>query len=265
MKNLDKIKNILKEEFGNTINLAYTHFAVYKPTNKIVNGWEYKGLDYEDIKEYSSQDIMDMFPDYKLSNFKILTRRGLELQGVDPFDIKSWNVNDLDESVFKNEHLMKEDGGYPAGAEFDSNAPWNDNGNNIVYDLDEMEFKHFNYTKEALGLSDGDRIDINTINLNGLQNIVISINQYMVVEEGPEDKYYTYDGVMNITLTEVLTTILKRNPEVQNESNIQNLFRYLMAAEYTEDVLDEIEPLEDLIFDLIAQYIIIQYGDDATR
>ena len=75
---------------GNTkwkVDPKYTHFAVRKSNGKIVNGWDYKNTDKEDIKYYSKYDLVDMG---KPSDFKILTASYLKKQGVDPFDSDNW-------------------------------------------------------------------------------------------------------------------------------------------------------------------------------
>lgn len=74
------------EELG----AGYTHFAVDKSTNKIVNGWEYEDTDNESIKYYSKMDLEDMFPDRKPNEFKIVTRRFLEKNGIDPSNSDNW-------------------------------------------------------------------------------------------------------------------------------------------------------------------------------
>jgi hypothetical protein len=89
------VKQIVKEgkltEGISNVNPKYTHFAVRKSDNKIVNGWEYKDLDKEDIKDYFKMDMEDQFPDEKLSNFKILTKSGLQKSGINPFDYNNWS------------------------------------------------------------------------------------------------------------------------------------------------------------------------------
>jgi hypothetical protein len=82
------IENIIREVIKESkINKDYTHFAIDKKTNKIVNGWEYKNLDSESIKEYTKMDLEDQFSDREPSEFKILKKSKLK---VDPFDIKNW-------------------------------------------------------------------------------------------------------------------------------------------------------------------------------
>jgi hypothetical protein len=79
------------------IDPTYTHFAIRKSDNKVVNGWEYKNLDNESIKEYCKMDLKDQFPDSKVSEFTIVTKRGAESKGIDPFDSENWYK--MDESI----------------------------------------------------------------------------------------------------------------------------------------------------------------------
>ena len=69
------------------VDPTYTHFAVRKSNGKIVNGWDYKDTDKEDIKYYSKYDLVDMG---NPSDFKILTASHLKRIGVDPFDSDNW-------------------------------------------------------------------------------------------------------------------------------------------------------------------------------
>lgn len=76
----------------------YTHFAINKDDNKIVNGWDYSNLydsdsksyDNESIKEYSKLDLIDMFPDKKPSEFKIVTNNFLKKNNINPSDVNNW-------------------------------------------------------------------------------------------------------------------------------------------------------------------------------
>ncbi len=81
-------------------NPKYSHFAVLKNINpavdgKIVNGWEYRGYDPEDLKldkqHYFFQDIRDSQINPK--NVNIVTAKHLQKQGVDPYDYKNWYNN----------------------------------------------------------------------------------------------------------------------------------------------------------------------------
>ena len=71
----------------------YTHFAIKKSNNKIVTGWDYKNNDSDEIKYYSKIDLKDLFPDNKISDFKVLGRNALKRMDIDPFNWDSWIKN----------------------------------------------------------------------------------------------------------------------------------------------------------------------------
>lgn len=77
---------------------GYTHFAIDKSTGKIATGWEYNGVEKEDIQYYSKLDLNDMFPDRKASEFKIVTRKYLEKSGINPADQNNWLLSSSDQT-----------------------------------------------------------------------------------------------------------------------------------------------------------------------
>jgi len=80
-------EGVIKEN----IDKKYTHFLLDKQNNdKIVSGWDYKGLDSDDIKHYTKMDIHDMFPDRKSNEFKVISKKFLESKGINPFDMNNW-------------------------------------------------------------------------------------------------------------------------------------------------------------------------------
>ncbi len=66
----------------------YTHFAVNKKTNLIVNGWDYRGYDADELKQFKKDyfivDLVDN--DFNPKEYKILTRQGCLKQGINPDD-----------------------------------------------------------------------------------------------------------------------------------------------------------------------------------
>lgn len=80
------------------LGAGYTHFAIFKANNMIADGWDYKSLydkyektyDNHSILEYSREDIRNNFPNNKVSDFKIVTRKFLEKKGLDPTDSNNW-------------------------------------------------------------------------------------------------------------------------------------------------------------------------------
>jgi hypothetical protein len=74
---------------GGGIPKSYTHFIVYKPTDKIMFGYNYKGVDADDIKYYTKQDLKDM--DFDDVNYKLISKQRLIAKGIDPFDKSNWS------------------------------------------------------------------------------------------------------------------------------------------------------------------------------
>lgn len=100
----EPLKRTLKENFE--LGKGYTHFAIFKADNKIATGWDYSSLydkyekayDDDSIKEYSREDIMNDFPDNKVSDFKLVTRNFLDKKGINPSDSNNWykpNINEV--------------------------------------------------------------------------------------------------------------------------------------------------------------------------
>jgi Zn finger protein HypA/HybF involved in hydrogenase expression len=100
---------------GDELGAGYTHFALFKNGNKIATGWDYsdlydkddKAFDNDSIKEYAREDIMNDFPDNSVNDFKLVTRKFLEKQGINPTDISNWfkSETSLNEAKVK----LKED------------------------------------------------------------------------------------------------------------------------------------------------------------
>lgn len=92
-------KNTIKE-YGKPKSLMadrnYTHFAIYKPTNQIMSGWNYKGYDKEELnsekKHYFFNDLEDWFDDFKelKKDVKIINRKKLDSEGINPEKTQSW-------------------------------------------------------------------------------------------------------------------------------------------------------------------------------
>jgi hypothetical protein len=81
----------LNEAKPHVVDKKYTHFAVNKKTGKIVTGWNYKGVDKEEIPHWTKIDLKDM--DLKPAEFSILSKAALEKKGIDPFDhVKNWTA-----------------------------------------------------------------------------------------------------------------------------------------------------------------------------
>lgn len=76
----------------NSINQNYTHFAVNKTTGKIVNGWDYSGIEAWELKQFKRDYFIVDLIDYELDPkcYKILTAKSLQRQGIDPFNSDNW-------------------------------------------------------------------------------------------------------------------------------------------------------------------------------
>jgi hypothetical protein len=93
------IDSPISEVKSTGVNPKYTHFAVLKRDNKIVNGWDFRGIDPEDLKldklYYFFNDIKDMQIEPRI--VKVLTTKTLQRMGIDPFNFDNWNK---DQSIF---------------------------------------------------------------------------------------------------------------------------------------------------------------------
>jgi hypothetical protein len=69
------------------INRKYTHFAIHKVNNKVVNAWE-TITDIPTLKYYAKLDLIDM--DLKPGDYKILSKAHLLRMGINPFDSNNW-------------------------------------------------------------------------------------------------------------------------------------------------------------------------------
>ena len=80
----------LKESINEgKVNKKYTHFIVNKKTNKILNGFDYKGLDNSSIQDYFMEDLKDM--DLNKRDVSLLTAKSLMSKNIDPFDWSNWS------------------------------------------------------------------------------------------------------------------------------------------------------------------------------
>lgn len=73
------------------VNKKYTHFAVSNATGKIIDAWEYKGLDKESIKYYTDMDLKAN--DHNPKDFKIIQKDKLIKKGINPMDWANWGNN----------------------------------------------------------------------------------------------------------------------------------------------------------------------------
>jgi hypothetical protein len=94
---------------------GYTHFAIFKNDNKIADGWDYTELydedsrtyDNDSIKDYAKIDLLDNFPENKVSDFKVVTKNHLNKLNIDYKDTNNWykptnenkNIGEMTETI----------------------------------------------------------------------------------------------------------------------------------------------------------------------
>ena len=110
----DKIHQIVKEVLIESIakklnesqnNTKYTHLAVNKFTNLIVNGWDYADEDPQDLKQFKNDYFIVDLKDYGFNPkvYKIVTTKFAEKNGINEWS--NTGVFPLEE-----ENKMKQEG-----------------------------------------------------------------------------------------------------------------------------------------------------------
>lgn len=107
---MESVKRILKE--GHNDEPSNTHYAIHKPTKKIVFSWDYNGYDAYELgqyrKDYFVNDLVDMGMNPK--EIAVWTRRTCMAQGIDPTDDRNWSNYPMTESCEKiNEGVSSKD------------------------------------------------------------------------------------------------------------------------------------------------------------
>jgi hypothetical protein len=97
------IKHLKTKKMKNQANKHYTHFAVIKGTNVIVNGWDYRCTEDDDHKEYEKMDIEDLGYYYK--DVKVLSAKHLIRNNVNPYDYKNWIFEQENKEKLLNKYL----------------------------------------------------------------------------------------------------------------------------------------------------------------
>lgn len=85
----------------------YTHYALSKINNKIVNGWDYSGYDPSELKQFKKDYFIADLIDYEINpkDVVILSRNTLIKRGINPDDWSSWsnNVSESKTRISENE------------------------------------------------------------------------------------------------------------------------------------------------------------------
>ena len=102
-------KSVVNEAYADK-ELGYTHFAVNKFTNLIVNGWDYSGEDPDDLKQFKDDyfwvDLEDNGFNPKV--YKILTFKGCMKAGIDPNNqLNNWSNTGVF-PLFEEQHMQQE-------------------------------------------------------------------------------------------------------------------------------------------------------------
>ena len=123
-----------------------THYAIHKPTGKIVFSWDYTGYDPEDLKlykkDYFTVDLLDMGMDPK--EITVITRKSCEKRGIDPTDDANWSNYPMSESLIKEigdtPKGQRALGGLTARKKYLQEAAKSYSTTTIDINLDEIEF-----------------------------------------------------------------------------------------------------------------------------
>ena len=126
----------------------YTHFAVGKSDNKILNGWDYSDYDNEDLnafkKSYFYDDMTDM--EYNKSEYTIKKAKTLISEGTNPFDYDNWRKLD-----FSNDKPYVQDkmanGGFTTTSLKEGDFVWNAVGKKLIV----REVNNDEYLLEGFG------------------------------------------------------------------------------------------------------------------
>ena len=114
----------IKGGMYNDKELDYTHFAVNKMTNLIVDGWCYAGYDSEDLKAdknyYFNNDLKENGFNPKV--YKILSFKGCQKQGIDPNNKQLWSNTGV--YALPQEIQMQKQGQNPYAAAQQEHPDW---------------------------------------------------------------------------------------------------------------------------------------------
>jgi len=90
---------------GGGIPKSYTHFIVRKSDKKIINGYDYKGVDAGDIKEFTKADFKDM--EISSKDFTLVSKQYLSKKGINPLEQSNWTDNYKDGGMISKGDLVK--------------------------------------------------------------------------------------------------------------------------------------------------------------
>ena len=83
---------------------GYTHFLIGKTDNKIVDGWDYKGLDTDEIKHWVKIDMKENdFYGKTKNDFKLVTSQYLIKNGINSKHSNNWDKSRYDQPTNTDE------------------------------------------------------------------------------------------------------------------------------------------------------------------
>ena len=113
---IDEVKrNKLNETVDSGVS-SDTHFAILKPINKIIFGWDYSGYDNSELREFKKDYFMDDIVDmgFNPKEVKILTKAACLRQGINPEDESCWdNAYEYKVESINRRKTLKEEYGEP--------------------------------------------------------------------------------------------------------------------------------------------------------
>lgn len=129
MLNEQKIRNIICESIAECIqehinesaaqNMNYTHLAVNKQTNLIVDGWDYSDEDPADLKQFKRDYFMEDLINngFNPKAYKIITVKFADKNGIDKWS--NTGVYPMEE-----ENKMKQEGQNPFELAYQEHPDW---------------------------------------------------------------------------------------------------------------------------------------------
>ena len=125
-----KIREIVNECVKKCMNESvndnnYTHFAVNKYTNLIVDGWDYSGYDSDELRQFKRDYFFDDLRDngYNPKVYKILTLKGCNKAGLDVNNQSTcWSNTGLF-PLFHEKEMMKQ-GEKPWDIAYEKHPDW---------------------------------------------------------------------------------------------------------------------------------------------
>ena len=92
---VDSSEKVSDAEYNYAKDGNYSHYAVWKDKNLIINGWDYHGYDGDELRNdkryYFFNDLENNCEDIDLKRVTILTEKGCMNRGIDPFNNDNWS------------------------------------------------------------------------------------------------------------------------------------------------------------------------------